>query len=179
MIRRGNSDRDEGATDDSCRASRRKSIRGAGGVVPSSAVFAACGGPVLFPPYCENVTGSYVPRGPSPGATGTPVMPVAARYRDIETAHEKSIYIRRLRSVSRSLAFGKARFRAAPRLPLRRESIPRPNTTRKGHGRTRAKRDRTRAPTTLVVPGDGAPHPPTRGEERVKFARGTPLYLYI
>ncbi|KYN02569.1 hypothetical protein ALC62_06610, partial [Cyphomyrmex costatus] len=50
-IRRGNSGRGEGATDDSRRASRRKSIHGAGGV--STAVFAAA---VLFPSYCRRLS---------------------------------------------------------------------------------------------------------------------------
>lgn len=137
MIRRGNSGRSEGATDDSCRASRRKSIRGAGGV--STAVFATA---VLFPSYCENVTGSFLFHGPPPGATGMPAM-LAARYRDIGITRDKPAPP--TSHVSRSLSFGKARRDRSPRsarrrLPLRRESIPDERTRR-------AKRDRTRAST--------------------------------
>lgn len=80
MIRRGNSGRGEGATD-SCRASRRKSIRSAGGV---STVFAAA---VLFPPYYENVAEPCVFHGLPPGAITMP----AARYRDVGIARDKLV----------------------------------------------------------------------------------------
>lgn len=123
MIRRGNSGRGEGATDDSCRASRRKSIRGAGGVSTAEGLRRQC----CFLRTGENVeTGSFVFHGPPPGATGTPAMP-APRYRDIGIARNKAAP-----PTSRVLAISFIRkgasrpitaFRAAPPPAPLRESI--------------------------------------------------------
>ncbi|KYQ52983.1 hypothetical protein ALC60_07709 [Trachymyrmex zeteki] len=141
MIHRGNFGRGKGATDDSRRASRRKSIRGAGGV--STAVFAVA---VLFPSYCENVTGSFVFHGLPRGTTGTSVMP-AAHYRDIEITRDKPVLptsaFCNLFHSERRVATDSPRY-ARRRLSLHRESIPDERTRR-------AKRDRTRARHLVVL----------------------------
>lgn len=163
MIRRGNSGWGEGATNDSCRASRRKSIRGAGGV--STTVFAAA---VLFPSYCENVTGSYVLHGLPPGASGTPAMH-AARYRDVGITRDKP------RRPRRAISFIRERRVAAD------HRVPRGAASRSAENRSptheRTRRARNAAGHELWWSWCAASSSGAR--RSVNSREGIPLYLYI
>ncbi|KYM87533.1 hypothetical protein ALC53_03433 [Atta colombica] len=74
MIRRGNSNRGEGATNDSRQASRRKSIRGTGGV--STAVFAAAVLPTAT--FCNLVHSERRVTTDSPSTFGGPCCAVSS-----------------------------------------------------------------------------------------------------